>query len=162
MASILEWSAVAHDELGDSVLVAAPASSRPGEISRMAEVGIEAVGDVGVVGAVIGGSLLLAAGARNRFRRFRDRKNRVGDREVNERVALVFFDDRVEVRKRPLMRTAIGDLLETHSLLSVVKMDGSKINVAGTTWVLQDGHAKAFYQSLEEHSIEIRQFEPDS
>lgn len=154
MASVEKWTARAKSQHSNSVVAAVPASSRPAETVWGVTTGLEAAAD-GVVGMALGAAIFAAATVRSAVVRFRDRKKPIGDRGVNDSVALVFFDDRVEVRERRLLGRTIGDVVETHPLDRVLREEGSLISVGGTSWTITPGCSADLYRQLARVGIDV-------
>ncbi len=81
----------------------------------------------------------------------------MGDREVNDRVAILFYEDRVDVHHRQMLRTKVGDLLESHPLEAIERPDVDKLVVAGTQWTMSEDRWKELDVRLRDHDMTIRE-----
>lgn len=76
---------------------------------------------------------------------------------MNDRVAILFYEDRADVHRRPILRTDIGELLETHPLDAVERPEHDKLIIDGTTWTLFGARSRELTTALRESAVEIRQ-----
>lgn len=155
MANLESWTAAARSSHSNSVVLAVPASSNPAAGGKSLEIGLEATVDGGVIGAGLGVVALAAVGVRSVFRRVQNRRRPVGEREVNDRVALLFYDDRVDVHRRASFRTSAGQLLASHSLDEVTWPEDEKLVVGGTMWILSGPLARKLPGAMAKAGIDL-------
>lgn len=156
MADLDAWTKAAKSQHNNSVLFALPASSRPWRQGTTAGYSLEAVAE-GPLGAAFAAGIIGVSTIISMLRRVLERKKPVGDRAVNDRVAILFYEDRVDVHRRPMLRTAVGDLLESHPLKDVERPEHDKLVIDGTTWTIFGVRSKELNVALRESEIEIRQ-----
>ena len=121
----------------------------------MTEFGAAAASEVGFIGVAIAAVVLAFSTVANGIRRFRDRKKRVGERAVNDRVTLLFFEDRVELRGRRMFSKQLGAVIESHPLTEVGRPEPSIVEVAGTPWTLSFGYSKDIDRALSKAGVAL-------
>lgn len=154
MASVKKWTAAARNQHGSGVLAATPASSKPLGKGLAVEAAVDSI-FLGWVGLAFTGVVLGYKGLEHTYRRIRHREERAGTRGINDLVALLFYEDLVEVRGRQRLRKTTGELLEWHPLEEVTYFDSSGIRVGGTEWLLSDGYRRDLEIALTNVGVEI-------
>ncbi len=134
------WTAAARQQHNNAVVVAIPASSHPWTDAGEAGLPIEAV-DEGLASAAFAAVIFAASTARSGIRRLQNRRKPVGQRDVNERVALLFYQDRVDVHERSMGRTTVGRLLESHPISDIERPDHNQLIIGDTRWTLSGAHS---------------------
>ena len=136
MFDLDSWTAAARGQLNNSVLLAVPASSKPLSGAGAAQFGFEAIAEAGPVGAMIGGSAVAFGGLMSKVRRFRARHEQVGERNVNDRVVLIFYPDRVDLHSRGRFGKSIGDLHATFLPSEISRPEMEQLVIGDTTWTV--------------------------
>ena len=154
MATVKSLTAAAQRQYGGDVLAAVPAESNPVEESLSANLAAESL-SFGMAGVVFGGGVLALAAVKNTVLRIKNREKRTGTRGMNDLVALLFYEDVVEIRQRKRFRNTIGELLEWHPLHEVTFFDSRGIRIAGTPWRMSMSYPKDFKGAMANLGIEI-------
>ena len=108
MLDLDSWTAAARSQKNNSVLLAVPVSSRPADGGTVGQLTLEASA-AGPFAALLGGAILAVGAAVASVRRFRERDKAIGRRKVNDRVAVLFYPDRVDLHARSRLPRRIGE-----------------------------------------------------
>ena len=147
----------ARSQRNNSVLLAVPVSSRPTEGGGgIAELAMESSAEGGVIGMIVGAGVLALSAAASRVRRFRERDKAIGRREVNDRVAVVFYPDRVDLHSRSRLPRRIGELHCSFPLDEVSRPDYEILEIAGTTWTISPFYTSSLRKALKDAGISLR------
>lgn len=152
MGSIEKWTAKARSSQSNSVLFAVPARSHDGSSTWIYALDFA---DVSVPGAVFGVGVMGIVAARTGIRRIKNRRKRFGEREVNDRVVIVFFDDRVDLFSRPPMLTRFGSSVGSFPIELVTRPEASVLEIDGTSWSLPSGIPAELSSVLAEHDLHL-------
>ncbi len=155
------WTAAARSQHNNSVLIAVPVSSRPAGDSATTgfELGAELSVDAGAIGMFVGGAMLAVGTAVSSIRRFRERDKVVGKRNVNDRVAVLFYPDRVDLHARSRLRRKIAKLHVSFPLEEVSRVYPQRLNIAGTTWMIDASANGSFDKALDAAGIELQRLD---
>ena len=105
---------------------------------------------------IVGAGVLALSAAASRVRRFRERDKAIGRREVNDRVAVVFYPDRVDLHSRSRLPRQIGELHCSFPLDEVSRRDHEILEIAGTTWTISPFYTSSLRKALEDAGISLR------
>lgn len=157
MADIEKWTTGARHQRDNSVLLAVPASSYPWSESLTGQIGGE-LATTGV-GAVFGVIIIGLGAAWNEVRRFRNRKRRIGEREANERVTLLFYEDRVDIHRRRRVGKRIGDLKDSYPRSDFAMNENpKKLIFERVAWTISEPHSRKIRQALSAAGIVPRRY----
>ena len=151
MANLAKWTAAAREAENNAVIVALPAQSHETTFGEVAfDIGTGTIGE-----AIAGGVLMSIAGVHNGINRIRSRHKALGERLHRDRVAILFYDDRVDLhRRRPVLKQ-VGSHVESHPLSEVERPDAMTIRIAGVTWHHSQIGKDELETKLAEHGIEL-------
>ena len=127
MANLEKWTQAAREAENNSVIVAVPAQSHG---TWSGENALDMAG--GSISELVIGSVLVGmAGVHHSINRLRDRRKALGKREQNDRVAILFYPDRVDLHSRRPVVKQVGRHLESHPLSEVDRPELTTIRIAG-------------------------------
>ena len=151
MANLAKWTAAAREAESHSVIVAVPAQSHEaGFYEAGFEIGAGTIGE-----AVAGGVLMSIAGVHHGINRFRSRRKALGKRNHRDRVAILFYDDRVDLHNRRPLLKKVGSHVESHPLSDVERPDAMTLRIADVTWYHSQIGKDELETKLAEHGIEL-------
>lgn len=154
MASIEKWTTAAKSQHNNSVRFAVPASSRPLSRSGAGNIAWD-MADFSVVGALFAGLFVGTTVLVGGVRRLRHRNKRIGARRVNDRAALLFYEDRVDVHRRSMLQIKVLEMVESHPVESIQRPEHEQLIVEGTSWYISGGRSRELSTALEQAGIEI-------
>ena len=155
MADLEKWTAAAREAENNSVLVAVPAQSNEDEGAWADRLDVLSFGGDSVFELVFGAIVLAGVGLFSAVRQFRYRTNRLGNRGRNDRVAILFYDDRVDLHRRRRFGTKVGSLVESFPMTEVERPNPLNIRIAGMTWQHSKLPSKKLENALARHGVEI-------
>ena len=146
MANLEKWTKAARETENNSVLVAVPAQSGEDASHNWSFFVADLLGPFSI-------PLLLGIGAYSGVYRHRNRKNRMGNRGRNDRVVILFYQDRVDLHRRPQFGTKVGEFVESYRLEDLQRPDSMTISLAGMTWLHSKLPTAKLEKALAAHGI---------
>ena len=157
MADLEKWTKAAREAENNSVIVAVPVQSREA-------VALKTYFDAGtgsMVEFILGGALMGLLALNMSVRRFKDRRKQLGKRDNIDRVAILFYPDRVDLHSRKPFLKRVGKHVESHPMSVVERPTAMNIRIGDVLWQHSVLKKNQLEDLLSEHGIELATGEDD-